>query len=182
MTQQSVATLHDLLSVLAAGADDLDAGGERAGFSLLDHGLQCAALLARRRPDDAELQVAGLVHDIGQTLTANGDALHAEAGAQFVEGLLGERVAALVRLHVPAKRYLVAADPQYAAGLSPASRRSLVAQGGAMSPSEVGVWEGTPHAMDALELRRCDDDAKVPGAVVPALDHWLPKLRASVRR
>lgn len=182
MSLVSAVTMDDLLAVLAEGANDFDAGGERAGFSLLDHGLQCAALLAERHPDDEELQVAGLVHDIGQTLTDNDEAVHGDAAADFVEPLLGFRVAALVRLHVPAKRYLVATDAAYAATLSPASIASLRAQGGPMTAAEMKLWETTPHALDAVELRRCDDAAKVAGAAVPALDHWLPALAAVRRR
>jgi predicted HD phosphohydrolase len=169
-------TLDDVIYVLASGAADFDAGGERAGFSLLDHGLQCAHLLRRLRPDDVELQVAGLVHDIGQTLTGNDEAAHGEAAARFVRPVLGSRVAALVRLHVPAKRYLVATQPDYRDRLSPASRQSLAAQGGPMDAAEAAVFASRPYALDAAELRRCDDEAKDAHAVVDPLDVWLPVL------
>jgi predicted HD phosphohydrolase len=175
-------TLDDDIYVLASGAQDLDAGGERAGFSLLDHGLQCAHLLRRLRPDDVELQVAGLVHDIGQTLTGNDEAAHGEAAARFVRPVLGSRVAALVRLHVPAKRYLVATQPDYRDRLSPASRESLATQGGPMDAAEAAVFASRPYALDAAELRRCDDLAKDAHAVVDPLDDWLPVLSAVAAR
>jgi predicted HD phosphohydrolase len=179
-------TLADIVHVLESGAQDFDAGGERAGVSLLDHGLQCAYLLRCRRPDDLELQVAGLVHDIGQTLTGSDEAAHGEAAAHFVRPVLGSRVAALVRLHVPAKRYLVSTRPGYLARLSRASLESLAEQGGPMDADEAAAFASRPYALDAAELRRCDDNAKKLHAVVYPLADWLPALaqvaaRACVR-
>ena len=170
--------LGDLVAVLASGAGDLDVMGSAAGGSLLDHGLRCAHLLRERRPDDLELQVAGLMHDVGQTLTGNDVTAHGEAAARFVRPVLGERVATLVRLHVAAKRYLVTSDPSYAARLSVASRHSLVAQGGPMSLEEVAAFEVRREALDALILRRCDDDAAATDdAAADPLVEWLPRLQ-----
>ena len=47
------------------------APGEADGLSELDHALQCAYELSLVRPDDAELQVAGLVHDIGHQFASD---------------------------------------------------------------------------------------------------------------
>jgi predicted HD phosphohydrolase len=171
------ADLDEIVDLLQVGAADLDAGGENGGFSLLDHGLQCARLARVRHPEDLELQVAALIHDIGQTLTANDEAAHGRVGGQFVEPVLGPRVAALVELHVPAKRYLVTTDDEYASRLSPASVASLDMQGGRMSLAEVEDFERQPCAKDAVTLRRYDDSAKVAGEVVDPLDSWLPTLR-----
>lgn len=176
------ASLDDIVELLEAGATDFDAGAERAGFTLLDHGLQCAHLARAGSPDDLELQVAALVHDAGQTLTGNDEASHGEVGARFVAAVLGARVAALVRLHVPAKRYLVATDASYAGQLSPASIASLVPQGGPMTPNELQDFARLPHARAAALLRRYDDAAKVAGAVVDQLEAWLPVLRAVAAR
>jgi predicted HD phosphohydrolase len=33
-----------------------------------------------------------------------------------------------------------------------------------------------------VALRTADDDAKVPGADVPGLDHWLPVIRSVAAR
>jgi predicted HD phosphohydrolase len=183
VTQDTLAvSLDDVIHVLESGARDFDAGGERAGFSLLDHGLQCAHLLRCRRPDDVELQIAGLVHDIGQTLTGNDEAAHGEAAARFVRPVLGSRVAALVRLHVPAKRYLVATRPGYVERMSRASLESLAAQGGPMNAAEAAEFASRPYALDAVELRRCDDNAKKLGATVDSLVEWLPVLSAVAAR
>lgn len=170
--------LDDVIAVLERGAADTTGGGEHGGFTLLEHGLQCAAGLRLRRPADLELQVAGLVHDVGQTLTGNDMAQHGLAAARFVRPVFGPRVAALVELHVPAKRYLASVDPSYRDRLSDASQESLLAQGDLMSAVEIRRFRARPEAADAVVLRRADDEAKVAGARVPTLIDWLPALRA----
>ena len=58
---QGFASVDELFGALHAARDADDEGG----LSILDHGLQCADLIRAARPDDVELQVAGLVHDLG---------------------------------------------------------------------------------------------------------------------
>ncbi len=67
-----------------------------------DRALRTAALLRRSHPADKELQLAGLLQDIGQMLRPGDGARHAVLAAEAVRPLLGERVARLVRLHAPA--------------------------------------------------------------------------------
>ncbi len=111
------ASVDDLFGALAASRDADDEGG----LPILEHSLQCAALLRVARPLDVELQVAGLVHDLGWLergtagWTLRLDAAHDVEGRALVEGLLGPRVASLVGGHVAAKRYLLATDPRYRA-------------------------------------------------------------------
>jgi len=155
---------------------------EGLAFSELDHGLQTAALLEATHPDDLELQVAGLVHDLAHPWDGPGQPEHHRLGARAVHHLLGERVAFLVEAHVGAKRYLVATDPGYRDALSPGSVATLAAQGGPMSPDEVRAADASAHWATAVALRRADDGAKVPGADVPALDHWLPAIDAVAAR
>ena len=150
-------------------------------IDILEHGLQCAHILAQRSPDDVGLQVAGLVHDVGHVVVPNdptAPVAHGEIGAKYVRPLLGERVAQLTALHVPAKRYLVATDPAYGGRLSDGSTVSLAMQGGAMAPEEVGAFEADPRGADAANLRRADEAAKVIGRTVPALESWIPALEA----
>lgn len=104
-----------------------------------------------------------MLHDI-----AHAPALDAEPGKphdlvaeQWLLPRFGPRVAWLAGAHVAAKRYLAATDPSYAATLSQTSRLSLAAQGGAVTSDGRTAHTWWP---DALELRRCDDAAKVPGA------------------
>jgi predicted HD phosphohydrolase len=155
---------------------------ESEALTELDHGLQCAAILLRVAPDDPELQVAGLVHDLAHPWDGPGQPRHASMGAIAVTDVLGRRVADLIRAHVPAKRYLVATRPAYAGLLSPDSVMTLAAQGGPMHRDEVAAFEEHPDHPAMVELRIADDRAKVPGAVVPGLDHWEPVVRAVARR
>jgi predicted HD phosphohydrolase len=148
---------------------------EVAGLTELDHGLQCAETLAVDAPDDAALAIAGLVHDIGHQITSA--AGHAEDGAALLAGLLGPRVAAIVGLHVAAKRYLVTTDPGYRALLSPGSVETLALQGGDMTAEEVAAFEAQPWWQDAVKLRRADEAAKVVGRQTRGLEAWLPVLR-----
>jgi predicted HD phosphohydrolase len=142
--------------------------------SALDHALQCAALLALEVPDDVELQIAGLVHDVASSMQPRPSGDHAAAGAELVRTLLGNRVADLVGGHVAAKRYLVTVEPAYRTVLSDNSTATLARQGDAMRAGELEVFERSPLRDDWVRLRRADDRAKVVGAGVPGLDHWRP--------
>ena len=106
---------------------------------------------------------------------------HAAVGAGKVRPLLGPRVAWLVANHVAAKRYLVTTDPTYRSRLSEGSIRSLTAQGDELGPRGVAALDAHVGLEALLALRRADDDAKVPGAVVPDLDTWVPVLAAVSR-
>jgi predicted HD phosphohydrolase len=89
-------------------------------------------------------------------------------------------VAALVELHVDAKRYLVSVEPEYRSLLSAGSARTLVVQGEAMGPDEIARFEAEPYAHHAIVLRRADELAKVPGRDVPSLEDWMPVLEATM--
>jgi [1-hydroxy-2-(trimethylamino)ethyl]phosphonate dioxygenase len=102
---------------------------------------------------------------------------HHDAGADLIAPWVPKRVAWCVRMHADAKRYLCATEPQYYALLSPASQRTLLLQGGVMTPAEVETFRACPWLDDALALRRWDDQAKVPGAVARLLASWAPLLR-----
>ena len=149
---------------------------EGLAFSELDHGLQTASILARDQPDDIELQVAGLAHDLAHPWDGPGQPEHHRMGARSIEGLLGPRVAFLIEAHVDAKRYLVATDATYHDALSPGSVATLRAQGGPMTFDEVAAAESSPDWSAAVALRRADDGAKVVGAEVADLDQWIPAI------
>ncbi len=146
-------------------------------FSQLDHALQTASALRAQAPEDEELAVAGLVHDVGHLLAGVGDAEHAQAGAAAVRAALGERVAGLVGLHVEAKRYLVARQGTYGGTLAADSVASLALQGGPLQPLEQIAFERLPYAQDALLLRRADESGKVDGLAVLGLGDWMPIVR-----
>ena len=170
MTGAPITDVDSLLGVLESGAGETDA----EDVDLLAHGLQCAALLAGVAPDDHELQVAGLVHDVGSVLWPGRPRTHARSGAAAVADLLGDRVAWLVGHHDQAKRYLVTVDGGYASRLSPGSIHTLKVQGGRLDDAERSRLDAEPWLDDVLTLRRADDDAKMPGRDVPPLSHWRP--------
>ncbi|MGL4541997.1 MAG: HD domain-containing protein [Polymorphobacter sp.] len=173
MPLEAFTSVETLIAHLEAWADQPSV--EVAGLSELDHGLQCAETLATAAPDDAALAIAGLVHDIGHQITSA--ETHAEDGAALLAGLLGARIAAIVGLHVAAKRYLVTTDPDYRALLSPGSIETLKLQGGDMTPAEVAAFTARPWWQDAVSLRRADEAAKVVGRHTRGLGPWLPVLR-----
>jgi predicted HD phosphohydrolase len=167
----------ELLATLEAGAD-LD---DDETVDVLAHSLQCAAILEAVAPGDRELQVAGLVHDLGTILAPRRPETHARVGAATVSGLLGPRVARLVGLHDQAKRYLVTTDPGYRHQLSRRSIETLRLQGGLLDPEERAALDAEPELASCLALRRADDGAKQAGAVVPDLGHWAGVLDRLVR-
>jgi predicted HD phosphohydrolase len=183
-------TIDEIERLLASGADRPVEIADTAGFgpdrtpsgqmpfTHLDHALQTAEVLRHDFPDDIELAVAGLVHDIGHLLPGVGDAEHAEVGAEAVRSALGDRVAGPVGLHVEAKRYLVARQSAYAGVLAPDSVASLALQGGPMSAEEQQEFERLPHAQRALDLRRADERGKVDGLEMGGLGEWMKVVRA----
>ncbi|MFJ6934542.1 inositol oxygenase family protein [Streptomyces sp. NPDC101132] len=162
----------ELLHACRGAWDTPDRSGDPV--DLHDHALQTAHLLRRSHPADKELQVAGLVHDLGHLLRPGDDAGHADTAADAVRGLLGERVARLVRLHVPAKRYLAAVEPRRA--LSAQSALTLAAQGGVMGREEAAAFAAGPDAGAAVVLRQADDAGKTPGLDAGVMEDWRPVL------
>jgi predicted HD phosphohydrolase len=157
-------------------------GGTPVGgpVDLHDHALQTAALLRRGRPSDKELQVAGLVHDIGHVLRPGDDAGHADHAADSVRPLLGERVSRLVRLHVAAERHLAATSP--GRGPSPLGSLTPTVPGGAMSAIEVAAFELDPLAEDAVTLRQADEAGKVAGLYAGVMEDWRTVLELVAER
>jgi phosphonate degradation associated HDIG domain protein len=148
-----------------------------------EHALQCAHL-AEQSGAAPELIAAALLHDVGHLLHSlpediaerGIDGRHEEEGAAWLKRSFGPAVVDPIHLHVAAKRYLCTVEPDYYAGLSAASQHSLRLQGGPMSPEEVCRFEQEPWFRSAVAVRRWDDAAKVPGLVVPGLDHYRPCL------
>lgn len=146
----------------------------------LEHALQCAAL-AKQYDASPTLITGALLHDIGHIILDEHNAdkafldidlNHEAIGAEYLVPFFPEAVTTPIRLHVPAKRYLCKTDAAYHDGLSEASKRSLIVQGGIMSDEEQEAFEEIPHFQDALTLRRWDDLAKVKGLETPELETY----------
>ena len=169
--------------------DVLGSGGGTAYFgepvTVLEHSLQAAHIIHASGGASA-LVVAALLHDLGHLLHTEGedaaqrglDTRHEELGVTALCGHLPPAVLDPIRMHVAAKRYLCFAHPEYLAELSPASVESLALQGGPMNADEAQTWIASPHARDALRLRRADDEAKIAGLEVPPLESYRPLVAA----
>ena len=171
-----------LLEALARSSARVYEPGAEA-VSQLEHALQCADL-AEVAGADEELVLACLLHDVGRfaadpaliadrarsgpPAAANARGHH-DVGAELIAPWVPARVAWCVRMHAAAKRYLCATDPAYHGLLSSASQRTLVMQGGLMTPNEITRFATHPWTADAVALRRWDDQAKVPGKPVTPL-------------
>lgn len=161
-------------------------------ISQLDHALQTAALAVAAGATDA-LVAAALLHDVGHLLELaardgsgdlpTDDLGHEAVGAGYLGSLFGPEVTAPIALHVAAKRYRCAVDPDYLSKLSAGSLRSLELQGGPADAAEVERFERHPRHAAALTLRGWDDAGKVDGLEVGTFaDHVLLVRRVARRR
>lgn len=179
MDQELVTMIGDIIEGKGHRLYGLSAINQRA------HALQ-AAWLAEQAGCEPSLITASLLHDIGHMVhvlgedpAANGiDDKHEELGHAWLTRWFGPDVTEPVRLHVAAKRYLCAAEPDYFAKLSPDSVRSLALQGGPMSEAELAEWRANPFSAAATQLRRFDEAAKVKGLETPPVAHFLPYIAA----
>ena len=161
--------------------------GERV--SMTEHALQ-AAHFAQTAAAPPALIVAALLHDIGHLLEDvpgdiaawTVDAHHEQIGSDWLARRFGLEVSEPVRLHVPAKRYLLATDPEYFARLSPASLITLKLQGGPMAAHEVVKFESERFYREAVRVRHWDDLGKVPGLQTPGLSDYLALVETLVKQ
>jgi len=158
--------------------------------SQLEHFVLAAQLAEKEYPHDYELVVAAFLHDIGhqlwdrhnQLISPDGTFLglhsHETIGAQWLHQMgFSERICALVRNHVKAKKYLAYKIPDYIQTLSLASQQTLVLQKGMMTAEEAFNFEMDPYFDDSLLIRRYDDSAKDASQLSRpldlALDHYF---------
>ena len=132
--------------------------------SIAEHMLQ-SAYVAQRADASKSLVAATLLHDIGyfarvRNVVTDQHKTHDEAGAAFLSEHFPPEVTEPIRLHVQAKRYLVAKDANYMDNLSEASIYTLNLQGGPMNDTEIAEFEANPHYRDALRIREWDDSGK----------------------
>jgi gamma-butyrobetaine dioxygenase len=134
-----------------------------------------AGALAEAAGAAPSLVAAALLHDVGH-LRGETDDRHSQGGADWLAQWFGPEVTEPVRLHVAAKRYLCAVEPDYLARLSQESVRTLGLQGGPMSAGEAAAFEARPYFSDAVRVRRWDDEAKVPEVESPDFGYFSALL------
>jgi len=157
--------------------------------SMTEHMLQ-SAYAAEQEDAPPRLVAAALLHDYGHFIhdlpedsAEHGvDTQHEEVAHAFLSKHFGPEIAEPIRMHVAAKRYLCAVEPEYMDELSPASILSLELQGGPYSDEEVAEFERSPYAEDAVRLRRWDDVGKLAGLETPDLEHYRPVLEAALKQ
>jgi gamma-butyrobetaine dioxygenase len=157
-----------------------------------------AGALAAAAGAAPELIAAALLHDIGHlrgprgdagglsplastALASTADGGHGDEGAEWLSQWFGPAVTEPVRLHVAAKRYLCAAEPDYFARLSAESVRTLAVQGGPMGAAQAAEFKALRYAHDAVAVRRWDDAAKDAGVEPPAFGHFAGLLHRLLR-
>jgi phosphonate degradation associated HDIG domain protein len=155
--------------------------------SVTEHCLQ-AAYFAQTAGAPPGLIVAALLHDIGHLVEDvpsdiadwTVDAHHERVGGRWLAQRFRPEVSEPVRLHVPAKRYLLATDAAYFAKLSPASVVTLKLQGGPMAAHEVAQFETEPFYQDAVRVRQWDDQGKIAGLKTPDLSDYRALIESLV--
>src|SRR5262245_31083617 len=160
--------------------------GERV--SMQEHMLQ-SAYFAEQAAAPPLLIAAALLHDYGhlihdlpEDIADQGiDAVHEQVGADYLAQYFIPAVTEPGRLHVAAKRYLCAVDPDYFATLTPASVQSLELQGGPFNEAQIKEFETSPYFKEAVQLRRYDEMGKIPDFQTPDLEHFRPYLIAGLR-
>jgi gamma-butyrobetaine dioxygenase len=151
--------------------------------TVTEHSLQ-AAHFAQSCDAPDSLVIAALLHDIGHLVEPapadiagwKTDAAHERSGSLWLASRFAPDVCEPVRLHVPAKRYLCAVDPDYFGALSAASVTTLGLQGGPMSPAEIEAFETEPFFRQTVMLRQWDDQAKIAGFPTPDFAHYAPLI------
>ncbi len=160
-------------------------GGE--SVTQAEHALQTADL-ALADGAESTLVAAALLHDIGHLLhqlpddapDQGVDDVHEELGGRWLEKRFGPAVTEPVRLHVAAKRYMCARQPEYYDLLSEPSRISLSLQGGPMNDDEVAEFERNAFHEAAVRLRQWDDEAKIVDKVTTPLQGFTEHLRSAL--
>lgn len=138
--------------------------------SQLEHAWQCGHLAAKSGASYA-LQLACWLHDMGYLILGSQDKAeepysserHAQVAAPVLLALWGPEVSEPVRLHVMARRYLLARYPKYGKKLSKDAQRQMQLEGGPLSEECCLAFETEPFWRDALQLRIWDDLCMRPG-------------------
>ena len=177
--------IDHIFDTFTRNGDALYDGGEAVTQS--QHALQ-AATFAEQEGKTPTLVAAALLHDYGHVADESEDTVdrpvdgkHELVGHGLLKDHFIDAVTEPGRLHVAAKRYLCAIEPDYFGQLSPVSVRSLELQGGPFSEEQAAAFRSNPHCQDAVQVRRYDERAKDPTMSTPDFEHFRPFLEAGLR-
>jgi 2-amino-1-hydroxyethylphosphonate dioxygenase (glycine-forming) len=147
--------------------------------SQLEHMVQ-AAELAKSQGYPDEVVLAAFLHDVGHIAESHTESNsmshfgikdHEAIGAAFLAARgFSPRLTRLVASHVAAKRYLTLREPGYYDKLSEASKKTLEYQGGPMQEEEADLMEEDGLFREIVQMRRWDEEAKIPDQPMPSLD------------
>ncbi len=203
--KKSIREISDEIIQLFQEKGQYQYGGE--SVNQLEHALQSAAHAQKMKLSE-ELVIAALLHDLGHLLDhdfesssefendsenhtdgqvrenndLSEDHQHEILGDRYLQNYFGPELTEPVRLHVAAKRFLCTKDESYYQKLSHASILSLKLQGGKMSDGEMETFLKNPYAQSALQIRACDDEAKVIGKLIPPLEAYRPLLEKVIAK
>lgn len=157
----------------------------------IEHMYQSAKLASEGGFDD-EVILAAFLHDIGHLYAGQmgkeqmeefGGKSHDEMGAEYLLNRgFSSKVAALVKGHVQAKRYLTFKDPSYYSELSAASKKTLSFQGGKMNEKEAREFENDSWFDLSIQMRKWDEAAKEPNVPISNLDIIKQMMRDHLNR
>jgi len=157
--------------------------------TMAEHMLQSAWFAEQDNASD-ELVAAALLHDIGHFTNEFGayspcdteDKHHDHSGAEVLAPFFPPIVTECVRLHVAAKRYLCATNPDYYTKLSEASTHTLSLQGGPMNDAEVAAFRTNPYYKDAVRVRLWDEAGKIAGMHTREFGDYTSLLQRVIER
>jgi predicted HD phosphohydrolase len=133
-----------------------------------EHAIQAYRWM-RQYNGSCHMRVAAFFHDIGHLVVPridptkeNIDDKHEKYGSEYLESFgFKKSVTEPIRLHVTAKRYLVATQPKtYFDKLSEASKITFKLQGGQLNEYEIKQFRCNIYSENAVTLRICDDKSK----------------------
>ena len=107
------------------------------------------------------------------------DGKHEKIGFELLKNYFKPEVTEPIKLHVQAKRYLSKKKSYYDL-LSNPSKISLKLQGGIMNDEESQKFTSLKFCIDALMLRKYDDEGKKPNMKVKKIDDYLDLINSQL--
>ena len=144
-------------------------------------------MLAEKNKCSEDLICSSLLHDYGHFIIDKPDELvrnkidgnHESIGANYLKDFFSKKIIEPILLHVDAKRFL-ARDNKYYNSLSEASIISLKLQGGIMSSKEVKKFKQNKNYMNAIKLRRFDENAKKQNIKIKKIEDYKELLISKI--